>query len=143
MILDAQNLFSDAQAITAAAASTNLIDLGANRNLGVGEDLYVHVNVDVAFTDASSDSTLTVTVETDDNEAFSSPTTAQTIGTFPALSAIGASLKAKLQPDAIVERYMRLKYTPNNGSLSTGSVTAALVLGIQAYTSYADNVSIQ
>jgi hypothetical protein len=132
-------LFSDAQAITAAAASTNLIDLGANRNLGVGEDLYVHVNVDVAFTDASSDSTLTVTVETDDNEAFSSPTTAQTIGTFPALSAIGASL----QPDAIVERYMRLKYTPNNGSLSTGSVTAALVLGIQAYTSYADNVSIQ
>ena len=65
MIMDAQLLFSDAQAITAAAGSTNTIDLGAVRDIGTGENLYLVVTVDVAFTDGSSNSTLTVALEGD------------------------------------------------------------------------------
>jgi hypothetical protein len=142
MIFDAHNQFSDAQAVTATAASTNLLDLGAVRNLGAGENLYVAVVCDVAMTDSGSDSTLTVTVETDDNASFSSATTAQTVGTFAALSAIGTSLIARLSPTAINERYMRLKYTTANGDLSTGSFTAFLVKDVQNYTSYADGLTI-
>src|SRR3990172_323444 len=126
MLLDAQNLFSDAQAVTAQAASTNLIDQRVAQDLGVGENLYVALNVDVAFTDAGSDSTLSVELQTDDNESFSSPVT-NTLLIIPALSAVGAAFFARISPDIANQRFIRLRYTPNSGNLTTGSVTAALV----------------
>jgi hypothetical protein len=136
MYLDAQNLFSDAQAITASAASTNLIDFGSARDIGVGRELYLVVVVDTTFTDAGSDSTVTVTLETDDNEAFSSATAVQTIGTFAALTAAGSRLVARLQPDAGWEQYVRAYYTVANGNLTTGALTAFLTTDIQAWTAY-------
>lgn len=143
MYKDAQNLYSSAQAITAAAASGNIIDHGAARDLGTGQDVYVVVIVDVAFTDGGSDSTLTVTLETDNDAAFGSPTlAAQTIGTLAALSAIGTVLTAKLQPGAVNERYSRLYYTPNNGNLTTGTVTAFLTTDIHKWVAYAKNYLI-
>lgn len=142
MILDAQTLFSDAQAITAAAASTNYIDLGVARDIGVGEDIYVVIQVDVAFTDGSSDSTLAVTIESDDNTSFSSATTVQTVGTFAALSAIGSKLVAKVQSFTTPERYLRLYYTPANGNLTTGSVTAFFCNGVDNIRTYADAITI-
>jgi len=136
MYVDAQNLFSDAQAITSAAASTNLIDLGSARDIGVGETLYLVSSVDVAFTDAGSDSTLVVTLETDDNAAFSSAVTIATIGTFGALSAAGSRLVIKLPPGAAYEQYIRVLYTPVTGDLTTGSVTTFLTKDLQAFTAY-------
>lgn len=136
MYVDAQNLFSDAQAITATAASDNLIDFGSARDIAVGRELYVVIIVDTAFTDAGSDSTVAVTIETDDNAAFSSATTIQTIGTFAALSAAGTRLIARLQPEAGWEQYVRLQYTVANGNLTTGALTAFLALDIQAFTAY-------
>lgn len=142
MIGDAQNRFSDAQAITAQAISEDVIDLGAERRFGTGENLYIHVNVDVAFTDVGSDSTLTVELVSDDNDGMSSPTVMQTIGTFGALSAVGSRLIARIQPELLNERFVALRYTPNNGDLTTGSVTALIVHGIDAETAYPDNITI-
>lgn len=143
MKVDAHNLFSDAQAVTAAAASTNLIDLGVSlRNMGVGTPIYIVSQVDVAFTDSSSNSTLAVTLEQDTAAAFSSTTSIQTVGTFAALAAIGARLVAAISIDVITEQFVRLYYTPANGNLSTGSVTSFLTDHVQAYTSYADGVTI-
>lgn len=136
MYVDAQNLFSDAQAITASAASTNLIDLGSARDIGVGQELYVVAVVDIGFTDAGSDSTVTVTLETDDNAAFTSAATVQTIGTFAALTAAGSRLVARLQPSAAWEQYVRAYYTVANGNLTTGSLTVFLTIDIQAWTAY-------
>ena len=70
MYVDALLLFSDAQAITAAAASTSYIDFGAVRDMGTGEDLYVVVTCDVAMTDGSSDSTLAVAIEGVKSQGF-------------------------------------------------------------------------
>ena len=137
MYVDAQNLFSDAQAVTSDVASTNLIDLKAVRDMGTGQDIYVVVLVDVAMSDGSSNSTTTVTIETDDADTFGSATTVQTIGTFPALSAAGTVLVAKLQPSSSWERYIRLKYTHTNGDLSTGSFTAFLTTDIHKWVAYA------
>lgn len=109
-------------------ASTNVIDLGAARDLGVGEPIMLVVDVTTAMTDSGNDSTMTVTVETDSVEAFSSPTTTQTVGTFAASSAAGKSLKIKLSPGTINEQYARIKYTVANGNLTTGSFSAYLVL---------------
>lgn len=142
MILDAHNQFSDSQAVTATAASDNLIDLGAIRNVGVGQPLYLIVMCTVAMTDSGSDSTVAVTIETDDNASFSSATTAQTIGTFSATSAAGTKLVALIQPNAVNERYMRLKYTVAGGNLTTGSFDAYLAESIDAFTAYADAITI-
>ena len=143
MRLDAQALFSDAQAVTAAAASTNYIDLeAAARWIGTGNKLEIHVGCDVAMTDSGSDSTLAVALEQDDNTSFSSATAIQTIGTFGATSAAGTTLSAIIDMDAVTERYIRLYYTPANGNLSTGSFTAAIVIDSDQWTPKADNVTI-
>lgn len=142
MFLDAHNLFDDNAEHLTTEASTNLIDLGAVRNMGVGEDIYFVIQVDTAFTDGSSNSTMAITLETDDNASFSSATTAQTIGTFAALAAAGTRLIAKLQPNAINERYLRVKYTVANGDLSTGKFTAFLTKDIDAFTAYPDGITI-
>ncbi len=142
MIIDAQLLFSDAQALTAAAASTNSIDLGIARDVGTGETLYVVVSVGVAMTDAGSDSTVSVYLQTDDNSSFSSATNSQLIGTLGALSAVGTTLYAKLDPAKVNERYIRLYYTPAGGDLSTGTVDAFITKDISKYTSYADGITI-
>lgn len=143
MYLDAHNLFSDAQAVTAAAASTNLIDLGvANQNLGVGEVLYCVSQVDVTMTDGSSDSTLAVALEQDTAAAFSSTTAIQTIGTHPAVSVAGTRVVSKIAPDVITEQFIRIYYTPANGNLSAGAFTTFLTANLQAFTAYADNITI-
>ena len=51
---------------------------------------------------------------------------------------------AKLDPgaDPLQYQYIRLYYTPNNGNLTTGTVTAFITTHIDKYTSYADNVTI-
>ena len=136
MYVDAQTLFSDAQAITASAASENVVDFGSARDIGVGQELYLVVLVDVAFTDAGDDSTVAVTIETDDNVGFASATTVQTIGTFAAESAAGSRFVARLQPDAGWEQYVRLYYTVANGNLTTGSLTAFLTTDIYAWSAY-------
>lgn len=149
MICDADLLFSDAQAVTATAASTNYIDTAPlasalvsggsanSRDLGVGEQLYWYALVDVAMTDSGSDSTIAVSIETDDNTSFSSAATVATIVTFAALSAAGTKYMGRLPIATTVpyERYVRLKYTTANGNLTTGSFTAGLAKDLDKYVS--------
>lgn len=142
MILDKELLFDDSAAHLTTEASTNYVDLAAVRRLGNGRPIYFFAIVDTAFTDSSSNSTMTLTLETDDNTSFSSATTAQTVGTFAALSAIGTRLAVALQLDTINERYLRLKYTVANGDLTTGAFTAGLVLDVQLWDAYASGFSI-
>ncbi len=142
MYLDSKLLFSDAQAVTAAAASTNVVDLGSARNIGVGEGLYVVVTVDTAFTDSGSNSTLTVALQGDSSDSFS-PDGSQQLFIIPALAAAGAKYIARISPDyASNYRYMQLYYTPNNGDLSAGAVTAFITHNVDAYSSYADGITI-
>jgi hypothetical protein len=83
MIVDNTLVFSDSQAVTATAASTNVIDLGApGTPFGAsaatdlrhwqGTDIPILIEVTEAFATLTS---LTFSLETDDNFGFSSPTT--------------------------------------------------------------------
>lgn len=142
MIHDGQNLFSSEQSVTASAASTNLIDLGIERYIGTGQPIYVVVVCDAAMTDGGSDSTVTVTLQSDAASAFGSPTTVQTLGTFAATAAAGTRLLGVIPPDVATERYIRLYYTVANGNLTTGDFTAFLALDAQTFRSYADAITI-
>jgi len=142
MIIDRQFRFSNAQAITASAASTDLVDLEAARDMGVGRTLYVVVVCTTAMTDASSNSTVAVAVETDTAAAFSSATSAQTIGTFSATSAAGTQFIVPLAQFTTAERFIRLYYTVANGDLDTGSFTAFLTDAPAQYVTYANGYTI-
>lgn len=63
MYIDAQNLFSDAQAVTADAVGTNVIDLSADRSIGNGEPMCVVFVVDVAADQTTGDEDYTFDVE--------------------------------------------------------------------------------
>jgi hypothetical protein len=144
MYVDSQLLFSDAQAVTASAASTNYIDLGIARSMGVGRVLYLVVLCVVAMTDSGSDSTINVDLETDDNTSFSSASVVQDLGTFAALSAVGTRLVAALQlePANAFERYARVYYTAANGNLTTGSFDAFICLDVAAWSAYAAGYTV-
>jgi hypothetical protein len=142
MYVDKLALFSDAQAVTATAASTDYMDMGVARNIGVGSDLYVFVTVDVALTDSGSDSTITVSLEGDSTTTFT-PDASQTLFIIPALAAAGQKYYAKVSPDMAGNyRYLQLRYTTTGGNLTTGSFTAGLTTVIDKQNNYASGFSI-
>jgi len=63
MYVDSQSLFSDAQALTATAVGTNVIDLGVARSMGNGEAMAVVFVVDVAADQTTGDEDYTFDVE--------------------------------------------------------------------------------
>ena len=71
MYIDSDLLFSDAQAITADAVGTNVIDLSADRSIGDGEPMAVVFTVDVAADQTTGDEDYTFDVEYASNAAQS------------------------------------------------------------------------
>ncbi|HXF44853.1 MAG TPA: hypothetical protein VNK91_01925 [Burkholderiaceae bacterium] len=123
-ILDSQNLYSDAQALTATAVSTNVIDHGATeRRLGSGEPMGVLITVDVAL--AGTTPTFQVTLQSDSADTFPSPATVAQTETFSTLAA-GAQIVLPVPPRKATERFTRLNYTLG-GTTPTITVTAALM----------------
>jgi hypothetical protein len=142
MIVDAYLRFSNAQDISGAASgSTNTIDLSEARNVAVGKELFIVVVVTTAFTDAGNDSTVAVALEGDSTDTFT-PDSTEPLFTIAALAAIGDTYIARIPFDKMNLRYGRLKYTPANGNLTAGNVTAFVTQDIQKYIAYAKNYTI-
>lgn len=130
MIFDQTNKFSSEQAVTATAASTNVIDLGVTaRDIGLGQDIPVWVGVDVDFAGLTS---LQVTVETDDDVGFGSAVTVIQTGAV-LLASLTAGYQFAIQdiPKNVLGRYVRLNYTVV-GVGSAGTLTAGVTMGNQA-----------
>lgn len=105
MFLDALNSYSRNQNLTATGNSTNIIDHGGNgRDIGIGEQLYLVVNVKAA---SGTSPTLAVALQTDDNDSFSS---AASLTAKAAVAAVdGLQIVLPIPPG--VERYTRVAYT--------------------------------
>lgn len=114
MILDKELIFADKQSVTAAGASTNVVDQGA-----AGDSynaLWLIVNVTTATT-----GTLGFDLETDDNSDFSSATKLLSIAAANR-TVTGNIFKGRLPKGC--ERYLRILWT---GTVSAGNMTAFLV----------------
>lgn len=131
MYLDKQLMFSEAQAVTVTAASTNVVDLGADRNVGSGEPLELLVVVDEAAAAAGA-ATVTIELQTDDNEAFASATTLLSSAAIGKAALTAGSSHFKVQVPEDAERYLRLNYTVATGPLTAGKLTAGLILDRQS-----------
>ncbi|MCY1981090.1 hypothetical protein OW789_08915 [Klebsiella pneumoniae] len=127
MLLDQQALFSAAQAITATAASTNVIDTGSNKDVGKYGDIPLLIQVVEGFNNLTS---LTVTVQTDDNSAFSSAADVLSM-TIPLASLVLGYKSPVITLPMKMERYIRLNYTVTGTSPTTGKVTAGITGGVQ------------
>lgn len=137
MIFSAEDLFSEDQALTASAASTNYYDNGAHGTvLGApsaldyaNEATMIPIEVVSTLAAGGTSPTLTVKVQSDDNTSFSSATDVTpeySIGT-----AAGSRLSLQVLPENINERYFRLYYTLG-GTSPTFTVTAGVVGARQA-----------
>ncbi|HCQ8627385.1 TPA: hypothetical protein OME93_001351 [Klebsiella pneumoniae] len=127
MLLDQQALFSAAQAITATAASTNVIDTGSNKDVGKYGDIPLLIQVVEGFNNLTS---LTVTVQTDDNSAFSSAADVLSM-TNPLASLVLGYKSPVITLPMKMERYIRLNYTVTGTAPTTGKVTAGITGGVQ------------
>lgn len=127
MLLDQQALFSAAQAITATAASTNVIDAGSNKDVGKYGDIPLLIQVVESFNTLTS---LTVTVQTDDNSAFSSATDVLSL-TIPLASLVQGYKSPVITLPMKIERYIRLNYTVTGTAPTAGKVTAGITGGVQ------------
>lgn len=131
MYQDAQQLFSDAQALSATAVSTNLINLGV-ANRATGEVMCVLFSVDVAADVADANETYQFDIQTDDNSAFSSAVVlnrlAFGVAGFPAASKLAAGYKfALVLPKSdLTEAFLRVNYTLG-GTTPSVTVSASLM----------------
>ncbi len=126
MILDEQNLFSDNQAITATAASDNILNLG-KREISFATPVELFIQVTETF-DQLTD--LTIAVQSSDKEDFSSPVTLieQNIQLDDLVKGKVSSIKFLPKGNL---GYVRLYYTVNGTEPSKGKIFAGIVDGNQ------------
>lgn len=146
--LDARAEFSDAQAVTATAISTNVMDrkgagLAPNTtdNIGAPATMYLVVRTNAAATDSGSDATLTVTLESADNAALSTnPVVHYSTGTmaFAAFSPANTTLAVVPLPAAAYKEFLGVRYTVGDGPLTAGTFDAFLTLDPSIWRAYED-----
>lgn len=140
MIVDNTLVFSDSQAITATAASTNIIDLTASgtpagrnaipliRDIGMGEsDVQVAVEVTQTFNNLTS---LKIAIEVATDAAFTTPVEVASKTYLAAVLVSGAQLPFPAEiPEGANLRYLRLNYTVVGTAPTTGKLFAGVVAG--------------
>lgn len=137
MIFDLQSLFSDKQAITSTAASTNVIDRGEQgtpahatnlfkADLGKGTRIPVRVQVTEDF--AGNDD-LTAAIQVSEDEAFSDPRTVVEATAAVADLVEGYVFPIDRIPVGTNDRYIRVNYTVGGGPATAGAITAGITMG--------------
>lgn len=138
MILSAQQLFSDDQAITATALSTNVIDLGAadtpyggkaalHQDIGKGTKIPILIQVTEAFNTLTS---LTIAIETGAATTLATVVASKTV--LLADLAVGYQFPIDVLPEEIDKRYLGIRYTVAGTAPTTGKITAGITMGNQS-----------
>lgn len=142
MILDKQLEFSDGQAITATAISTNVVDTlpGATnpnltQNLGGFQGAFLVIQVDNAFTGTGV--TLSISLESDSTANLAtSPTVHYSSGAIAQADLTADFYIAIPLPYGSYEKYLGVRYTVA-GTSPSGTVSAFITRDVQAWQAYA------
>ena len=128
MILDEQALFSNNQAVTADAASTNIIKLGTGE-FASGTPIPIFIQVSEAFNNLTS---IDVKVQTATDAAFTTPVTLATQTMLLANLTKGAESSINFLPKGNLG-YIRLYYDITGTTPTTGKFLAGIVAGHQGH----------
>ena len=150
MILDKRNEFCDAVALNTGAAGTynigDVIDLGAARDLGGDQALYLVINVDTGIA-AGSAGTVAFQLVSDGTDTIS--TTTQTVhtvspafvtgtGTGTTTLAAGKLLWVVQLPQEgnAYERYLSVQQVTGTAAVTAGKVNAFLTTDVARWKAY-------
>src|SRR5690606_9982517 len=146
--IDARAEFSDAQAVTTTAISTNVMDRkgaglspNATDNIGAPATMYLVVRTNAAATDNSSDATLTVTLESAADAGLTSgPVVHYSTGAmaFATFSPANTTLAVVPLPADAYKEFLGVRYTVGDGPLTAGTFDAFLTLDPSIWREYAD-----
>ena len=144
MILDFELQVSKGQVVTADAGSTDVLDMGTAGMPFTGVAMCFLVSIKTAADFTTGDESYSFVVQTDDNSAFSSPTTVTTYTRTAAQLAVNKNIVVPVPVDAVTEQYLRLYYDVG-GTTPSMTIDAILtpVEGLDLYKAYADNSAIQ
>ena len=127
MITDAENTLSASQVVTAAAVSTNTIDLSQSRDLGAGEELNVVINVEAAALAAGAATVQFQVISSAASNLGSATVVGQTDAIPKASLVAGAQIVVPV-PRAFInqlgQRYLGLNYNVGTGPLTQGTFSA-------------------
>jgi hypothetical protein len=137
MIFSAQQLFSDDQAITGDADSTNVIDLGLpdtpygavaalNDDIGKGAKIPLLVQVTSDFNTLTS---LNINLSTGSTTALGTTIATQNILLADLIA--GKQINLDFLPNGIVEQYLGIEYDVVGTNPTLGNITAGIVMGVQ------------
>ncbi len=161
--IDSMNEFSDAQALTATAISTNVYDLFSVRkggsstasdispntriDIGAGNnnDIWLVITVNTTFTTGTS-ATLIATLETaDDAGLTTNATVLATSGAALGAASLtkGTQLIAVQIPAALYRRYIGIRYTVGVGTFTAGAVDAYLTIDPQINRPFKSAFTVQ
>lgn len=150
MIIDDRLEMCDATALNTGGAGTYLIgsqiDLGAaSLDVGVGEDLYLVIQVDTAVDSAADNTTQNFILASDDSASiatdgsatvhFQTGALAQT-----AIDAAGDLIAAVKLPAGTYERYLGILHTTAVAAATAGKINAFLTHDIAKWKAYADAI---
>ncbi len=163
MYVDKQLEFSDAQAVTSTAISSNVYDTltkttgaatissatAGNTRLDLGgqfQNLYLVIQTAVAITDTGSDATLVATFETADDVGLSTNATVLlSSGTlaFATYATAGSQILVAKLPSALYRRYIGVRYTVASGPFTAGAIDAFLTTSPQINRIYKSAFTVQ
>lgn len=137
MILSAEHLFSDDQAITATTDSTNVVDLGAagtpygaaaalNQDIGKGNKIPILIQVTEAFNNLTS---LTISIAKGSTTALGTSIISRVVPLADLV--VGYQFPVEVLPNECDERYLGIEYTVTGTAPTTGQITAGITAGNQ------------
>jgi len=142
MILDLQTKFSDLQAVTSTAISTNVIDLiqgtsPTTMDEGIGDGVWLNIIVGKAATAAGA-ATVTFSLESDSTaDLATSATVHWTSAAIGKATLVAGYQVARIKlPSDNYERYLGVRYTVATGPLTAGTFLAFLTISAQRNVIY-------
>lgn len=143
MIFDQLLLLDTAAAITSSRASTNMIDLGNARDMGIGNrsNLKLLCMVTTAFTSTGSGTLQVAYMGSTDASNWN--TYAQSIAYAKTVLTAGARLlEIDIPRNGITDRYIAAYYTQGTAVFSAGAVTCGIVLDRQDQQYYPSGFTV-
>jgi hypothetical protein len=139
MYIDRLLQVSDAQAVTATAVSTDVIDFGqVNPNVGMDGHSSMVITTDETALSAGATTVTFALQDSADNSAFADVAVTTAIGK----AVLVAGYQHVIPMPTRLRRYVRVNYVVATGPLTAGRFSAQVVTGFQQNQAYPDSPRI-